>query len=173
MSYFEKLFDVYEARDLSYVRRNRLNMTFRLILGATEKYLAEISKNCDRDEVNKIVAFMHNNYKSPKSKSDFMRDIRYLWKHLFPEKDEKGRTDETLIPYVVRHLSPKIDKSKEKRRKDKLTLEEFENLVQYFADDVQMQFYLTFANESLVRPQEACYLRLGMLSCMITMQKSI
>ena len=157
LDYFEPLFNLYEAKDLSYIRRIRLNMTLKLILASTEKDLAE----CDRDDINSIVAFMHNQYNSPKSKSYFIRDIKYLWKHLFPEKDERGRIDDTLVPYNVRHLSPKIDKSKEKRRKDKMTFEEFENIVQYFAKDPQMQFYLTFSNESLVRPQEACYLKIG------------
>ncbi|MEA2037549.1 MAG: hypothetical protein U9O94_08620 [Nanoarchaeota archaeon] len=161
VDYFERMFEVYETKDLSYVRRIRLNMTFKLILAGTEKDLSSIDSEEDRREVDKIFAFMHQHYKSPKSKSDFIRDLKHIWKILFPEKDERGRTDETLVPYVVRHLNAKMDKSKEKRKKDKLTFEEFEKLVRYFGNDAQMQFYLMFANESLVRPQEACYLRIG------------
>jgi len=159
LKHFNKLFDLFEAKDISYIRRYRVCLTLKLILTATNKDLADVDKGCDRDEINKIVAFMHQNYKSNESKSDFIKDLKCIWKQLFPEKDEKGRIDETLTPYVVRHLKRNMDKSKQRRRNDKLKFEEFESIVQYFANDAQMQFYLMFANESLVRPQEACYIR--------------
>ena len=57
---------------------------------------------------------MHSVYPSKKSKEDFIRDIKYLWKQLFPEKDEKGRIDESLIPYTVRYISNRIEKAKAK-----------------------------------------------------------
>lgn len=160
LEYFRKLFNVFEVRDMSYVRRMRLSFTFKMIVAATKKDLAEIDRKCDRDEINNIVVFGYHSYKSNESRIDFIKHFKFMWKHLFPEKDEKGRVDETLVPYVVRHLKPKADKSREKRRRDKLTYEEFESIVQYFSNDAQMQFYLTFANESLVRPQEACYIHL-------------
>lgn len=139
LNYFEHLFKHFEAKDLSYVRRNRLLGTMRLICFATEKRIIDL----DREEIDNIVSFMHTVYNTPKSKSDFIRDIKYMWKILFPEKDEKGRIDDTIVPYPVRHLSNKIDKSKEKRRYDKLTYEEFEKVVNFFNNDSRMQFYLT------------------------------
>ncbi|MEK6942504.1 MAG: site-specific integrase [Nanoarchaeota archaeon] len=151
--YFEQLFKVFEAKDLSYVRRNRLLMSMRLICNSTDKDL----KDLEREDVNSIVSFMHTSYKSPKSKSDFIRDLKHMWKVLFPEKDERERIDDTLVPYPVRHLSPKIDKSKEKRRGDKVTFEEFEKVVSFFSNDPRMQFYLTLSLESLGRPQEILY----------------
>lgn len=156
LAYFKSLFEAFEAKDISYVRRNRLLMSMRLICHATDKNL----KGLDRDEINKVVSFMHTAYKSPKSKSDFIIDIKHMWKILFPERDERGRIDDTLVPYSVRHLSPKIDKSKEKRRYDKLTFEEFENVVNFFANDARMQFYLTLSLESLGRPQEILYTKI-------------
>tara|TARA_Y100000310_G_scaffold337733_1_gene425554 strand:- start:1911 stop:3353 length:1443 start_codon:yes stop_codon:yes gene_type:complete len=161
LAYIRKLFPILEARDTSYSRRNRLLGTFRLIIYSTQKDLKQIDKEANREEINSIVAFMHTRYSSPKSKADFIRDLKYLWKNLFPELDEKGRVDDTLTPYCVRHLRSKMDKSLEKRRKDKLTSEEFSKIVQFFSYDPMMQFYVTFAHESLVRPQEACYIRLG------------
>lgn len=153
LTYFKRLFAYFEARDSSYIRRLRLLMSMKLICHVAKKDL----KTFDRPEIDKIVAFMHTQYKSPKSKSDFLRDIKQLWKILFPENDEKGRPDETITPYPVRHLSAKIDKSKERLRQDRLTLEEFEKIVAFFSDDPRLQAYLMISFESLGRPQELLY----------------
>jgi len=118
-------------------------------------------KDCDRADINKIVAFMHTKYQSTESKRNFIREIKYVWRTLFPEKDSQGREDETITPYPVRHLTAKIDKSKEKLKKDKLTVEEFERIVQYFDSDPRMQVYLTLALESLGRPQELLYTKIS------------
>jgi len=156
LKYFEKLFDIFEMKDLSYVHRVRLLGCFKLICHVSGKDL----KDCKREDVNKIVSFMHSRYNSPKSKTDFIKNLKYIWKGLFPEKDEKGRADETLIPYEVRHLSAKIDKSRERLRQDKMDFSEFERLVQYFDKDPRMQLYLTLAMESLGRPQEIMYTKI-------------
>ncbi len=156
IKYFKKLFNFFEAKDNSYIRRLRIFRTFILICHATDKDL----KDCDRDDINSIVAFMHTRYPSSKSKSDFIKDMRYLWKTLFPETDTKGRQDETIVPHVVRHLSPKMDKSREKLRNDRLTWEEFEKILTYFSHDPRMQAYLFLALESLGRPQELLYTKI-------------
>jgi len=150
------LFKRFEAKDLSYVRRNRLLGTMRLICFATERNL----KDLDREDIDKIVIYMHTVYKSPKSKSDFIRDLKYLWKILFPERDEKERIDDSIVPYHVRHLSAKQDKSREKRKQDKLTWEEFDKIVSFFSNDPRLQCYLTLSLESLGRPQETLYIRI-------------
>jgi len=157
LTYFRKLFDYFDSKDLSYVRRNRLLGCMNIIVYATEKDLAE----CQREDINKIVAFMHVTYKTPKSKADFIKDIKYLWRILFPEKDEKGREDEKLVPYTIRHLSATIDRSKEKLRGDKLTFQEFDRITSYFSNDARMQCYLTLAMESLGRPQELLYVKIS------------
>lgn len=157
LRYFELLFLKFEAKDTSYVRRLRLINTVKLITYATEKALSK----CTREDIDKITAFMHTRYKSPKSKRDFIRDIKYIWKLLFPENDEKGRPDETITPYVVRHLSARIDISKEKRRNDKLTFQEFKQIVDYFTEDPRMQAFLMLSLESLARPQELLYTKIN------------
>src|SRR3989338_3797214 len=106
LDYFKKLFLIFEEKDTSYIRRCRLLQTMKVICYATEKDLFE----CNREDIGKIVAFMHKVYMSPKSKQDFIRDIKYMWKMLFSEIDERGRPDETIMPYVVRQLNAKIDK---------------------------------------------------------------
>jgi len=156
LDYFKKLFSVFEAKDTSYIRRCRLIQTMKVIGYATEKDLAD----CDREDIGKIVAYMHQVYMSPKSKQDFIRDLKYMWKVLFPEKDEKGRPDETLMPYNVRHLSDRIDKSKEKLRNDRISWEEFEKILNYFNKEPKIQAYLFIALESLGRPQELLYIKM-------------
>lgn len=156
LKYFPVLFKFFGAKDLSYVRRIRLANTFKIICHASKKDL----KDCDRDDVNAIITFMHGVNKSIKSKQDFIIDIKFIWKILLPEKDEKGRIDDKLVPYAVRHLSGKMDISKEKRRNDKITIEEFEKLIKAFNQDIRLQAFLTLAFESLGRPQEILYTRI-------------
>lgn len=156
LTYFRALCQKFDALDRSYIRRCRLLNTLRLICHATEKDL----RACDREDIDQVVAFMHTRYQSQKSKGDFVKDMKYIWRHLFPEKDEKGRIDETITPYAVRHLKANGDKSREKARLDKLTWDEFEKLVGYFADHPCLQAYIAIAAESLARPQETLYTRI-------------
>lgn len=156
LRHFQELFRIFDSKDTSYVRRLRLLMSMKLICYAATKDL----KECQREDMDEIVAFMHTKYKSSKSKHDFIRDLKYVWKLLFAETDDKGRRDDTIYPYPVRHLNAKVDKSREKRRNDKLTWQEYEKLVAYFATDRRVQAYITLAVESLARPQELLYLKI-------------
>lgn len=153
LKYFDRLFGRFEAKDLSFVRRYRVLRSFSMIIYCVDKDLSEVN----RDDVDKIISFMHTVYKSPKSKSDFIRDIKYLWKIILPENDEKGRPDESIVPYAVRHLSGKIDISKDKMRNDRIDFDEFQKLMDYFSSDARMQLYLSLGVESLSRPQEILY----------------
>ncbi len=155
--YFKKLHKLFETKDNSYVRRVRLFGVLSIIVYVAKKELSE----CNREDINEIVAFSHTVNISSNSKEDFIKDLKYIWKCLFPEKDEKGRFDETLMPYAVRHLSSRIEKSKQKLRNDRLNWEEFEKLIGYFSRDSQMQLYLSLAVESLGRPQEILYTRIA------------
>jgi len=157
LQYFKKLFSTFAMKDTSYVRRLRLLAAFKLIVHATESDLATL----DRDGINNIVVYMHTIYSNSRSKSDFILDTKYLWKLLFPDEDERGRIDETLVPYSVRHLSSKMDKSRDKLRKDRFTLEEFEQITQFFSSDPRIQLFLTLMLESLGRPQEILYTKLS------------
>lgn len=156
LKYFRKLVEKFDARDLSYLRRCRLLNTLRLICHVIEKDLSK----CDRDDIDKIVAFMHTRYNSPKTKSDFIRDIKHIWKTLFPEKDEKGRIDDTICPYAVRHLKPQVDKSKYKARDDTVTWEEFESIINYSIINPCIQAFLAVLTDTLGRPQETLYTKI-------------
>ncbi len=157
IEYFKQLFIHFEAKDLSYIRRMRILQTMKFIVYSTTKNLTD----CTRKDIDKIMALMHETYGSPKSKETFIKDLKLIWKILFPEPDERGRPDETIVPYAVRHLSGKIDKSRQRLREDKLTWEEFEKIVSYFSSDPRIQAYLTLSLESLGRPQELLYLKIG------------
>ena len=150
LDYFYKLMQRFEAADLSYIRRLRLFRSFLIVCNYIEKDLTKV----DRDDIDNMISLANEHNKAVKTKKDFIKDLKYMWKILFPEKDEKGRIDDTLVPYVVRHLSSKIDKSREKIRKDKFTIEEFEKLVISFANDPRIQALITLLFESLGRPQE-------------------
>lgn len=156
LRYFRILFSHFESRDISFIRRNRLIQSMRLACFLTSKDLHD----CTREDINQIAAGMHQIYFSPQSKQTFLKDVRHAWKILFPEKDAHGRPDETIVPYVVRHLVVKTDKSREKMRQDKLTWDEFEKVVDYFSAEPRIQAYLTLALESLGRPQELLYLKI-------------
>lgn len=155
--YFFKVESMFKAKDISFVRRLRIMQSMMLLSHVLE---ADFSV-ATRDDFDVAVGRMHEVYGSPKSKVTFVQDVKFIWRLLFPDIDEKGRPDDTIVPYVVRHISAKIDKSRQKMRKDKLTVQEFENLVDYFSGDARMQAYLTISLESLTRPQELLYIKVG------------
>jgi len=161
LEYFKQMFIHFEAKDLSFIRRYRVLQSMKLIVTHTPKNLMD----CNRNDINIILAKMHTVYASPKSKETFILDLKYMWKILFPESDDKGRPDDTIVPYPVRHLCSKIDKSRQKIRKDKFSWDEFEKIVCYFSDEPRMQAYLTVSLESLARPQELLYLKLSDIEC--------
>ncbi|MDO8655953.1 MAG: tyrosine-type recombinase/integrase [Nanoarchaeota archaeon] len=154
--YFKKLIPYFDAKDLSYIRRNRVLYFLTMITYVIEKDL----KDCDREDINKLVAFTHITNKTAYSKGDTVKEIKIIWKILFPERDSLGRMDETIVPYVVRHLSRKVDKSKEKLRNDRVTWPEFEKILGFFSGDKRIQAYLMLALESLGRPQEILYTKI-------------
>ena len=161
LKYFYKLIDHFELKDLSFIRRLRMLYVLKLITFVIEKDLA----TAIRKDINELVKYSHTRYNTVTSKRDFIKDLKAMWRVLFPEKDQKGRIDETIVPYVVRHLTKKIDKSKETLRDDRLTTQEFKKLVQYFGNDPRMQAYIMLAYESLGRPQEILSLRLKNIVC--------
>ncbi len=156
VKYFKSFIKYFKLKDLSYIRRRRIFDTLKLITYVIKKDL----KDCTRKDINELVAFSHTRFKTVTSKKDFVKDLKFIWKVILPEKDSKGRIDETIMPYVVRHISRKIDKSKEKLRNDRFTLEEFKKIVKFFDKDPKIQAYLMLAFESLGRPQEILYTKI-------------
>lgn len=155
LAYFQKLFLRFEAQDLSYVRRLRLLHVLKIVVHNTSKELKDLA----RDDIDAIVTFV-NERMSAKTISDFKVDIKFIWKSILPDSDERGRSDETVHPYVVRHLKTNIDKSREIGRKDRLSWPEFEKIVAYFSNKPCLQAYLMLALESLGRPQELLWRRI-------------
>jgi radical SAM protein with 4Fe4S-binding SPASM domain len=94
------------------------------LTSSTDRDLAE----CERKDIDEVVAKGHQVNRTVFSKPDSIKSVKWIWKTLFPEKDERGRPDDTLVPYPVRHVSCRIDKSKERRRNEKLSMEEYERL---------------------------------------------
>jgi len=153
LKYFKKICNYFEVNDLSYIRRSRILLSLRIISHVADKDLRDLK----RDEINEIVAFMHSRHPSPHSKSDFILHIKLIWKNLFSELDEMGRPDERTVPYVVRHLRNKIDKSIEVKNWDPLSKEEFERVIAYFDHLPSVQCFLVLAYDALIRPQELCW----------------
>ena len=157
LQYVRKLIKQFETKDLSYIRRVRLLCFIKSILYATEKDLSK----CEREDIDEIVSFLHTRNKTVESKKSFLKDLKAVWRVLFPELDRHGREDETITPYVVRHISRRVDKSKEKMRNERYTMEEFEKILKYFDNKPKVQCFLTAVHETYTRPQELLYLRMG------------
>ena len=157
LKYVHALHAVFEREDRSYIRRNRVLQIFIFIASCTDKDLAE----CDRGDIDGIVAEIHRQNKTPNSKETVIRTMKWIWRTLFPELDERGRVDERLTPYAVRHVSSSVDRSQRKMRDVRLSLDEYARLVSYFDSDVEMQAYVTVMFESLCRPQELSMRTIG------------
>lgn len=154
--YFLQLFKKFEAQDLSYARRNKVIGTMKFIAYHIEKDLSKAT----REDIDALMSSVYKTY-NPTSSTDFVKDLKRIWKLLFPEKDIQGRIDDTLTPYVVKHIKGSVDISREKKRKDKLIIDEYHNIVNYFKEDLMMSFYIQFMFESVARPQEILYTKWG------------
>jgi len=153
--HFKKLLRYLESVDLSYTRRCRLYHTLMIVGYKTDKDF----KDLDREDFDDVMIYAGKTF-SPRTRSDFILDIKCIWRQLFPEKDERGRIDDTLHPYVVRHLKSRVDKSREKLRGDRFTPKEYKKLFDYFTKDVRIQCFLSLSIESYGRPQELLYLKI-------------
>lgn len=153
--YVLKYMEILESLNTSYIRRLRALQSLKPVLHHCRKDLKEVT----RDDITKILIEVGKVY-SAKSRADFIRDLKIFWKRTLPDLDDKGRVDDTLVPYVVRHLSCKVDKSHEQSKKDRFTPDEFHALLNYFERDKRMQAFLTVALESLARPQELLYCKI-------------
>ena len=156
LKYFYQLCKTFETKDLSFIRRIRALSTLKMITYVIEKDL----KECTRDDINTYMVFMHKRSKTISGKKSFIKDLKSVWRTLFPDLDHLGRPDETICPYVVRHINGKVDKSKQKMRNEKYTIEEFQNILKFFDNNPKIQAYITAIHETYTRPQELCYLKI-------------
>lgn len=159
IKYFDKLISNFEFTDISYINRNKKLQYFKQILSYTKKNLKDINDNDDRDEINKIIARARKVF-SEKSIRYFISEFKTIWKILFPERDEKGREDESRMPYVVKHLSTKIDRSKQKERLDRISVKEYNDIIDALSFDSRVQFFCSLIYDSFGRPQEILYLKI-------------
>jgi len=137
--YFFRLFERFEADDISFIRRNRILNTLKMLCHFTEKDLKDLTKDDLRRfkiEVNKTQGY--------ESRKDIAKHIRHvIWPELFPDKKS-----------LVEDFKFNHDPSTFRRRKDRLTWEEYERIISYFDSEPVMQAYISLGLESLGRPAE-------------------
>jgi len=154
IKHFKRLFDKFESQDLSYIRRNRLTITLLLVCDTLDIDLMKAG----REDIDKVIARFRKEYNST-SQGKAIEDLKKIWKTILPDNDEKGRPDETLSPYVVRHVSSKIDRSRQTLKDNTPTFEEAEQILNYFNNEPRIQAYLSLIYFSYARPQEVSYLK--------------
>jgi hypothetical protein len=74
VQYFHQLVKYFEVKDLSYIRRRKLLHVLKLITFTILKDL----KNCEREDINTIIAKSHQIYKTVNSKRDFIKDLKAI-----------------------------------------------------------------------------------------------
>lgn len=74
LEYFRRLSRVFEARDTSYVRRNRMLHVLLFACSTTQKALEE----CGREDVDAMVAESHQRNRTAASKESFLRGLQPL-----------------------------------------------------------------------------------------------
>ena len=156
LKYFREFHREFESRDTSYVRRLRIFCTLLFLVHYAEVDLKELG----RKGIDRIMSRAHAVNKSIESKKTIIWNIKFIWRILFPDKDSLGREDETIVPYVVRHLRATVDRSQQTLRPDRLTWDELVQILEYFSGKPMVQAYIALSIESLGRPQELCFRRL-------------
>ena len=132
LKYFKKLCKHFEKEDQSYIRRNKVLTALKRVTYFTNKDLSK----CSRDDIDDFVIKARKIDKQPKY---FIKDLKFTWKVLFPEKDSKGRIIDDVSPYPVRHLKTKQDISRQETRKDKLTWDEYDSIIKYLSPNNKYQ----------------------------------
>lgn len=155
LRYYRQLADSFAAKDLSHIRRLRVLGFLNFITHHTQKDL----KDLDRKDIDALMTEVYKTF-NPGTQSDCIRNMKNIWRILFPECDVKGRIDDTITPYAVRHLKPAIERSKEKKRKDRASLNEIEQLIGYFGIHKQTQAFIACIYYGFARPQELLYTRI-------------
>jgi integrase len=147
IEYFERLVRRFEVDDPSYVRRLKLLQTLKLITFIVECNLKDVN-GLERDN---LIIKIRETTKSINQLKRISQDVKYLGKLIF---------DEDYIPKFFINFDIKTDKSRQKAREDKLTYEEYERIIRYFNKNLVVQTFLATMKETLVRPQELCYIKI-------------
>jgi integrase len=146
LKYYLKLIRSFEVDDLSYIRRSRLRDVMNILCFFIVCDLKN-ANSVERDEITIQI----RKVTSPSQLKKTSSDVRRIGRILF-EEDER--------PCFFKEFKIKTDISRQIARKDKLTLEEFDNIMKFFCNDVVIQSFLSLAFESLARPQELCYTKI-------------
>lgn len=157
--YFNKLAERFAFQDLSYIRRNRMFDTMRIITWFFDKDLKDVT----REDIDNLVKYIHTIGRKATAKRDYLMHIRVIWRILFPvvRKTEEGMEEiQDDYPYVVRHIKLKVDRSKEVRDKDILEQGELSQILDYFVNEPAIRAFIAVVTGSAARPQEALYRQL-------------
>lgn len=146
LKYYNKVIRYFEVNDLSYIRRIRLISTLKFLTCYIECDL----KDVNGIEMEEIIIKVRETY-SVSILRKIEGDVKQIGRILFDEK----------IPKFFKEFKIKTDISRQKARKDKLTYEEFEKIMKFFSMNCVIQAYLSIAFETLTRPQELCYIKIG------------
>jgi len=153
LNYFEKALMRVDSEGKSYIRRIQMCYALLILCHVVNKDLSKLS----REDVDEASAFARTRLK-PTDHAKWVREIKYIARIVVPEKDNKGRIDDQIVPYAFRHLKSKVDRSTE-RKKETVSPDEAMGIIQWFRQDLRLQALLALAYESLARPQEILYLR--------------
>ena len=155
LKYFEILIKELEFRDISYIRRIQFLKEFRKTAYHTEKDFKDLT----REDVKEIVSKLNKVHKTINTRRKYVDLNKAIWKIILPETDEKGRPDDSIVPYPWR-IKVHNDKSLIKDRADRITDAEYSKIMNSLNDDVRMQLYFSMIYLNLARPQELCYIKL-------------
>lgn len=155
LKHFKKLINEFEYKDISYIRRIQHIKALRKTCYYTKKNLKDLTQ----DDVKEIIRQTNKIHKTISTRRDFVNYNKAIWKIILPEKDNKGRPDNTVVPYPWR-IKVNADKSLQRDRDDKLTDTEYIKIQKHLSKDPRMQLYFSMMYVNLARPQELCYLNL-------------
>ncbi|MCD4666533.1 tyrosine-type recombinase/integrase [archaeon] len=147
LKYFRRLIKSFEVDDLSYIRRLRLLHIFKVLTHIVNVDIKNIN-GLERDEI--IIKLRETNAQSQLKKLEV--DIKGIGRKIF--KDEE-------MPKFFTEFRIKTDIARQIARKDKLSYEEFDKIMQYFSNNQTIQAYLSIAFETLARPQELLYTKIS------------
>lgn len=132
--HFKRLCEVLDARNISYVRRNRYLDVLVFICAHTNKNLARIKQH----DVDKIVAAGHEVHRTRASKKTFLSLVENILRAL----GVRGVT-----------LSRRVDRSLE-RRFDRASFEDICRIIRFLRNDCLFRAFVTTILETFIRPQE-------------------
>lgn len=144
--YYKKLIRSFEVDDLSCIRRGRLKDVMNFLCHNIEVDLKDVN-SIEKEDI--IIKLRKNTAESQLKRTE--REVKKIGRILFGEED---------MPNFFKEFKIKVDRSRQKRREDKLTYEEFDGIMKFFSGNNVLQAFLSIVFETLVRPQELLYTKI-------------